>query len=313
MSHLTLRRFRPGFTLIELLVVIAIIAILIGLLLPAVQKVREAAARMASTNNLKQLALASHSCADVHNGNFPPVYTETWLVPSAGPVSTAYSGQEGTTFYFLLPFIEQSNLYQLGQAIPSGGGLPGSGLPGINNVNTMTVKTFLSPTDPTSGNLVNGWAVSSYAVNFQVFGNPNNNGGAWWWTCFGNNSQFGLMPDGTSNTMLFAEKRATCTISGSSATSGNVWAYPSGWSSTSGDYAPVFGNTTLYGSNAWLTPQVQPTNTTCVFYQPTAFTPSGCQVAMADGSARLVNTSIAQANWDAAMTPNGGEVIGLNN
>jgi prepilin-type N-terminal cleavage/methylation domain-containing protein len=301
MSHSTVRRFRPGFTLIELLVVIAIIAILIGLLLPAVQKVREAAARMASSNNLKQLALACHSSADTNNGTLPPVYTETWLTTSVGPVSNAYSGQQGTTFYFLLPYIEQGNLYTLGQANPSN-------LPWTNNLYTYTVKTFLAPTDPTSGNLVNGWGVSSYAVNFQVFGNPNNNGGAWWWTCFGNNSQFGLMPDGTSNTILFAEKMATCTVSNGYVTSGNVWMFPPDW----GNYPPVFGNTTLYGANAWLTPQAQPTAATCNFYQPTAFTASGCQVALADGHVRLINPSIPQANWAAAMTPNGGEVIGLD-
>ena len=151
MSHPDLRRNRMGFTLIELLVVIAIIAILIGLLLPAVQKVREAAARSTSSNNLKQLGLASHNSADTHGGILPPIYTETWLVPSSGPISTQYSGQQGTTFYFLLPYVEQNALYQVGQQNPSN-------IPYQGNMYQVPIKTYMSPTDPTNGNPVNGWA-----------------------------------------------------------------------------------------------------------------------------------------------------------
>src|SRR5712672_2532461 len=103
------RRTRDAFTLIELLVVIAIIAILIGLLLPAVQKVREAAARIQSANNLKQIGLAMHSYNDTV-GQLPPSFG--WMPRPSNGAKYSPNGSFGSALFHLLPYIEQDNLYK---------------------------------------------------------------------------------------------------------------------------------------------------------------------------------------------------------
>lgn len=290
---------RKAFTLIELLVVIAIIAILIGLLLPAVQKIRVAANRMASSNNLKQLGLAAHNCADTNGGFLPPVYIESWVNPAAGHL---YGGPfapriTGTGFFILLPFLEQDNLFK--QALqPNGNYEIYSG-----NVHTNFVKTFLSPLDPTNTEKTYGWGPGSYAMNYQVFGRPNHPWG-WAWGCMGS-TQIATIPDGTSQTILFAEKRAGCQ-GGSNGSNGNLWGH--GW--WNADWMPTFANSDIYGSNAWLVPQSGVTDANCVPYRATAFTMSGCLTGMADGSVRNIGISMSQVTWDAALTPKGGELLG---
>src|SRR5262249_17076616 len=126
---------RPGFTLIELLVVIAIIAILIGLLVPAVQQVRESASRTQCANNLKQLALACHSYHDAYK-RFPvnSLYTYDPTAPNWSWLA------------HLLPYVEQRNLYQQANV----GGNPASNLNQRLPQIAWRVGLFLCPSDPLS-------------------------------------------------------------------------------------------------------------------------------------------------------------------
>src|SRR2546430_5423354 len=191
---------RGGLTLIELLVVIGIIAALIALLVPAVQKIREAAARTQSLNNLKQMALASQSFHDA-NKILPPAQGARW--PGRGII--------GPVHFHILEFIEQLPVLQNAQ---SPGGYARWD---VNGTYGKVIPVYLSPSDPTvsSGQASLGalWAEASYAYNFQVFGNggmatspdvasgnPNTTNIVFW---FGR-TRLAAIQDGTSNTIMFA-------------------------------------------------------------------------------------------------------------
>ncbi len=321
------RSRRPSaFTLIELLVVIAIIAILIALLVPAVQKVREAAARTQCTNNVKQMSLATISCADTYRGLLPP---GLGLYPSRQPSS---GNGHGSLMFHILPFIEQNALYkssfysngnspaqqQYGPTAPSGsqqgGGGEGrnGGLPAYDSWSLQQSPNppiYICPSDPTSQG---GWAKSktSYAYNGNVFGVSYPGG-------WGQGSyRFpASITDGTSNTLFFTEKE--------------VMSYggQSGWSPDSGfncwaDWGPAISSVES-GS--------QPTGTNAMFIMNP---PGGCantnqgtggcgdgnkansphtggiMAGMGDGSVHFTSQSVSPSTWWAALTPAAGDLLG---
>ena len=142
---------RGGFTLIELLVVIAIIAVLVGLLLPAVQKVREAAARMSCSNNLKQIGLAAHNFNSTY-GYFPRYKFN--FVTNPDPTNPYGNQTEGhSLFSLLLPYIEQGNVVSLGNfnfSVIDPANLPPAISGGKSNAGLAIIKTYLCPSSPTS-------------------------------------------------------------------------------------------------------------------------------------------------------------------
>src|SRR5262245_10082533 len=213
-------RRRTGFTLIELLVVIAIIAVLIGLLLPAVQKVREAAARTTSSNNLKQISLAVHNYSGANGDKLPAMEDVGTNAPTGGGVQSL--------FFNLLPYIEQDNIYRLfvktapatyySPSFPKGASAQiikalispadSTASNGTTQVAPMTVP--VTPPAPFQASYVGEFATTSYAGNGLVF--KGNTGG---------------LPrtfvDGTSNTIMFAERFQVCAPA-SGTTINNFWA-----------------------------------------------------------------------------------------
>ena len=327
---------RRGFTLIELLVVIAIIAVLIGLLLPAVQKVREAASRARCLNHLKQIGLATHNFADARNGRLP------YGSDRGAGAPTKYGVQ--SLFFQLLPFLEQEPLFRrYDPAAPKGY------YTGPDSITRVPQPGFVCPSDPTGeggrkrvtvivaindqpvppppfeANFVGDYAVSSYAFNGQLFARPDRP------------ARFPQsLADGTAHTLLFVERLMDC--GPPAAPVSCLWAIglpasfapgfalsspPTGTASeqfwptspvalVGGQVPGRIGATTGPAAVSPVPPfQVAPRPRDCDVRTPHTAHPGGMVAALGDGSVRTLGGNTSAYTFWAATTPDGGEVAPL--
>jgi prepilin-type N-terminal cleavage/methylation domain-containing protein len=322
----TLRMFRRwrGFTLIELLVVIAIIAILIGLLLPAVQKVRDAAARAQSTNNLKQMTLGLLNLADTNGGILPDIDGHYPGKPKkvngvwTGAIIDGTFNQPmiATPYFWMLPFVEQQNVYSFMQTRHYDSWWCG-----------WEIKIYASPADPSApGNNMpdagsprfgTSYAPNEYVLRLQPIKNtdwPQGDDGRNWFPL----ARFpASISDGTSNTLAFAEKRMICPLLKGAVfywgeTGGGCLREGYTTSNTIGS-VPAFyswSGTALTAPGAVALPQINPPPNACVPCLLNSSTTGGILVATFDGSVHMASQGLSQTTWQALVLPSDGWVLG---
>ncbi len=297
-----MRRRPRGFTLIELLVVIAIIAVLVGLLLPAVQKVREAAARAQCTNNLKQIGLAMHNYHGA-NERFPPGFTSRTLTLNGDGLGPGWGWAA-----YLLPYLEQDNAFRLidfNKDIAD---------PSHAAVRVLALKAFLCPSDspptptcsiPTPSGAVNV-AFANYVGmggTYEVTGFPDTGNGSYYRN---SRTRVADVTDGTSNTIFAIEresKRAPRTTwVGALTLSTNPPVNPA---------YDVEGPPTLVLTNTGLAADGRvPNNALDHVEDASSKHTTGVNTLLGDGSVRMIRNTINTTVWQSLGTRAGGEVIG---
>ncbi len=271
------KKGRRGFTLIELLVVIAIIAILIGLLLPAVQSVRVAAARISSTNNLKQIGLASHNHGDTYG-----------FLPANSPVGGLTTNPRGSWAFQILPFMEQQNIYNQYSGNLTGYtsylknfACPGRGRPTSSSFTDYAWNCNLNA-NAGAANVLNGTYTSSNAI-----------------TLIG-------IQDGTSNTALAGHKYLSITNYAMIATTEAIGT-PSVQTGRTGT-SSVGGTASLNSYLSYARDSTTADSTYTGFGGPFA---AGGLFLLGDASVRPVPYTFT--SFGAMLTPNGGEVVSWPN
>jgi prepilin-type N-terminal cleavage/methylation domain-containing protein/prepilin-type processing-associated H-X9-DG protein len=338
MSRLLRMRRVRGFTLIELLVVIAIIAVLIGLLLPAVQKVRDAANRMSCQNNLKQMGLALHNFNDAHN-RLPAALIHSGRYNN--PNNTRYEGPEvnltgdpqyliynHSGFIALLPYLEQDNLfkqynYYLAGSTSSPYGIPTAPDP-TNNPNRIVasqqIKVFTCPADDKPPKVTSSDARttgfyerdavrrSNYLFSTGAYTDYNSD----WATtaayargAFGNNGAASLsnMHDGTSNTLMIGESKQLHT----STAYGPYWGSGTHTSVHGRGYYSNFTPNYPYGLCAGSS---SASSVRCQYaWGFGSWHGGGTNFVFGDGSVKLISDNVDYLTFAYLGTPDGGEVI----
>jgi prepilin-type N-terminal cleavage/methylation domain-containing protein/prepilin-type processing-associated H-X9-DG protein len=331
---------RRSFTLIELLVVIAIIAILIGLLLPAVQAAREAARRMQCTNNLKQIGLAIHDYNTSYD-TVPPVGSVDLNGNSGG---SGLVPQTASVHLRLTNYLEQRAVYNAYNFL-IGDVLNGAAVAANTTVIATAIPGYLCPSDANPGNtgaIVGGYSATVTCVNYAVNGGGNrqNSGGrtggvAWW---LGGNANYGstvtlaAVTDGTSNTAAFGEwvkgksgqQSPGRNLVYSIAQYGNagpqndfnlcnaagtpLWDFKGEyWTLQDTGRGGPYYHVMTPNKNACATSMAY--GTVDSFIGPGSFHPGGSNQLLLDGSVRFIKDSIALSVWNGLGTRAGGEVV----